>query len=59
MFRYYMAKCVTCVFHEKDKIMENASFLANYNEAKTMRLSKLMENVRGTFGHVVHIKPIF
>ena len=46
-----MAKCATCVFHEKDKRMENAWFLANY-EAKTMRLSKRMENVRGTFGHV-------
>ena len=49
-----MAKCATCVFHEKDKRMENAWFLANYNEAKTMRLSKRMENARGTFGHVVN-----
>ena len=34
-----MAKCATCVFHENDKHMENAWFLANYNEAKTMRCS--------------------
>ena len=34
-----MAKCATCVFHLKDKRMENAWFLANYNEAKTMRFS--------------------
>ena len=27
--------------------MENAWFLANYNEAKTMRLSKRIENVPG------------
>ena len=47
-----MAKCAMCVFHEKDKCMENAWFLGNYNGAKTMRLSKLMENARGTFGHV-------
>ena len=50
-----MAKCATCVFHEKDKRMENAWFLANYNEAKTMRLTKRMENARGTFGHVQYI----
>ena len=30
-----MAKCATCVYHEKDKRMENAWFLANHNEAKT------------------------
>ena len=39
-------------------VIENARFLANYNEAKTMhfpmRLSKHMENARGTIGHVVH-----
>ena len=52
-----MAKCATCIFHEKDKRMENAWFLANYNEAKdhafSMRLSKRMVNARGTIGHVV------
>ena len=47
-----MAKCSTCVFHEKDKRMDNVWLLANYNEAKTMRLSKRMENARGTIGHV-------
>ena len=44
-----MAKCATCVFHEKDKRL----YTANYNEAKTMRLSKHMENARGTIGHVL------
>ena len=48
-----MAKCVTCVFHEKDKRMEYAWFLPNYIEVKTMHLSKRMENARGTFGHVL------
>ena len=28
-------------------------FLANYNEAKTMRVSKRMENARGTIAHVL------
>ena len=51
---YYMAKCVMCIFHENDKRMENAWFLTNYNEAKTMRLSKCMENACGTIGHVEH-----
>ena len=37
--------------------MENAWFLANYNEAKTMRLSKRMENARGTIGHVEETSP--
>ena len=32
-----MAKCAMCVFHEKDKHMENTWFLAYYNEEKTMR----------------------
>ena len=32
-----MAKCAMCIFHEKDKCMENAWFLPNYNEVKTMR----------------------
>ena len=31
----YMAKCATCIFHEKDKRMENAWFLSKYNQAKT------------------------
>ena len=53
-----MAKCATCVFHEKDKRMENAWFLANYNEAKTMRLSKRMEKARGTIGHVLLIGSV-
>ena len=35
----YMAECAPCVFYEMDKRMENAWFLANYNEAKTMHLS--------------------
>ena len=47
-----MAKCATCLCHEKDKRMENAWFLPNHNEVKTMRLSKRMENAHGTFGHV-------
>ena len=54
-----MAKCATRVFHEKDKRMENAYFLTNYNEAKTMRfpcvLSERMENARGTIGHVYNV----
>ena len=32
-----MAKCATCVLHEKDKHMENAWFSSKYNQAKTMR----------------------
>ena len=48
----YMAKCAICVFRSLDKCMENAWFLPNYNEVKTMRLPKRMENARGTFGHV-------
>ena len=52
-----MAKCATCAFHEKDKRMEKAWFLANYNEAKnhafSMRVTKRMENARGTFGPVL------
>ena len=47
-----MAKCAMRVFHEKDKRTEKARFLADYNEAKTMCLSKRMENARGTIGHV-------
>ena len=35
----YMAKCATCVLLEKDKRMEKAWFLANYKEAKTVRLA--------------------
>ena len=54
-----MAKCATCVFHEKDKGNENAWFLANYNEKKkhafSMRLSKCMENAHGAIGHGVQI----
>ena len=49
-----MAKCAMCIFHEKDERMESAWFLANYNEAKTMRLSKRMENARGMIGHVLY-----
>ena len=52
LFILYMTKCAMHVFHEKDKCMENTWFLANYNEEKTMRLSKRMENARGTFGHI-------
>ena len=39
-----MAKCATCVFHEKDKCMESAWFLANYIEAKTMRFPCVYRN---------------
>ena len=54
-FIYYVTKCATCVFHEKDIRSENAWFLASYNEAKTLVLHAfilLMENARGTIGHV-------
>ena len=36
--------------------MENAWFLANYNEAKTMHLSNCMENAGGTIDHVLVIE---
>ena len=35
-----------------DKRMEKAWFLAYYNEAKTMRLSRRVENALGKIGHV-------
>ena len=50
---WYMAKCATCIFHEKDKCMENAWFLANYNEANTMRFPCVYPNARKT--HVAHL----
>ena len=49
----YMAKCATCVFHEKDKCMENAWFLANHNEAKTMRFPCVYPNAWKT--HVAQL----
>ena len=39
-----MAKCATCVFHEKNKRMEIAWFSANYNEAKNMRFPCVYPN---------------
>ena len=55
----YIAKCATFISHEKDKRMEKAWFLANYNEAQnhafSMHLSKHMENARGTIGHLVSL----
>ena len=39
-----MGKCVTCIFLEKDKLMENAWFLADYNEAKTMHFLCVYSN---------------
>ena len=43
-----MAKCAMCVFHEKNRRLENA-FLANYNEAKTMHFPC-------TIGHDICVK---
>ena len=48
-----MAKCATCVFHEKDKRMENAWFFANYNEEKTMRFPCVYPNAWET--HVAQL----
>ena len=50
---FYMAKCATYVFHEKDKRMENAWFSANYNEAKTMRSPCIYPNAWKT--HVAQL----
>ena len=49
-----MAKCATCVSHEKDKRMENALFSPDYYYAFFMRLSNSWKMYTcGTFGHVV------
>ena len=47
-----MTKCATCVFHEKDKRMENEWFLPNYIEVKTMRFPCGYPNAWKT--HVAH-----
>ena len=42
-----MAKCATCIFLEKDKRMDKARFLANYNnEVKTMRFDAFIQTCR-------------
>ena len=38
-----MAKCATCLFHAWDKRLENARFLSNYNEAKTMHFHAFIQ----------------
>ena len=48
-----MAKCATCVYHEKDKRMENVWFLANYNEAKNMHYPCIYPNTWKT--QVAHL----
>ena len=48
-----MAKCAPCIFHEKDKRMENAWFLPNYNEVKTMRFPCIYLNAWKM--HVAHL----
>ena len=53
MLQLYMAKFALRVFHEKEKHMENAWFLANYNEAKTMPFPGVHPNALET--NVAHL----